>query len=315
MMNSFILIRSSDVMCLWSIWVPSFQGDTMGYIVFHLEMAHSDNNALSSAFKTFFERETLTGPNFNEWHRSLRIVLRFEFIPQNLLAELEKCLRTSCVADLDMVDTLHSCNRPLVNLSLNKDFGDFVRNFNMHCVGKTGSSLAPLPHDWAIGRGELPLYLEELRANKKSLSIIMEIKTIVTFAPSIVRGVVSFSCLLDLGFKHTVASNGISVSLNGVFYFSAISVNGAMDEEMKSMKVNQRLDCSTHLKLVWWLNGCTQTYGIDTRETFSPVEDIRDISDFIAFAAYFMIMRFRQMDVKIAFLIGRLDEDYLYGAT
>ncbi|GJZ36733.1 hypothetical protein Tco_0582924 [Tanacetum coccineum] len=39
-------------------------------------MAHSDNNALSSAFKTFFERETLTGPNFNEWHRSLRIVLR-----------------------------------------------------------------------------------------------------------------------------------------------------------------------------------------------------------------------------------------------
>ncbi|GJS09682.1 hypothetical protein Tco_0366478 [Tanacetum coccineum] len=40
------------------------------------EMAHSDNNALSSAFKTFFERETLTGPNFNEWHRSLRIVLR-----------------------------------------------------------------------------------------------------------------------------------------------------------------------------------------------------------------------------------------------
>ncbi|GJX54181.1 hypothetical protein Tco_0282550 [Tanacetum coccineum] len=39
-------------------------------------MAHSDNNALSSAFKTFFERETLTGPNFNEWYRSLRIVLR-----------------------------------------------------------------------------------------------------------------------------------------------------------------------------------------------------------------------------------------------
>nr|GEV16741.1 hypothetical protein [Tanacetum cinerariifolium] len=39
-------------------------------------MAHSENNTLSSAFKTFFERETLTGPNFNEWYRSLRIVLR-----------------------------------------------------------------------------------------------------------------------------------------------------------------------------------------------------------------------------------------------
>ncbi|GJY94241.1 hypothetical protein Tco_0510602 [Tanacetum coccineum] len=40
------------------------------------EMAHSENNTLSSAFKTFFERETLTGPNFNDWYRSLRIVLR-----------------------------------------------------------------------------------------------------------------------------------------------------------------------------------------------------------------------------------------------
>ncbi|GJS95766.1 hypothetical protein Tco_0802734 [Tanacetum coccineum] len=35
-----------------------------------------NNNTLSSAFKTFFEREKLTGDNFNDWYRSLRIVLR-----------------------------------------------------------------------------------------------------------------------------------------------------------------------------------------------------------------------------------------------
>ncbi|GJY39807.1 hypothetical protein Tco_0426171 [Tanacetum coccineum] len=51
-------------------------------------------------------------------------------------------------------------------------------------------------------------------------------------APSIVRGVVSFSCLLDLGFVHTVTSNGIFVSLNGIFYFSAISVNGVFEIDM-----------------------------------------------------------------------------------
>ncbi|GKA00334.1 zinc knuckle CX2CX4HX4C containing protein [Tanacetum coccineum] len=40
-------------------------------------MAQPDNNnTLSSAFKTFFEREKLTGDNFNDWYRSLRIVLR-----------------------------------------------------------------------------------------------------------------------------------------------------------------------------------------------------------------------------------------------
>ncbi|GJX11908.1 hypothetical protein Tco_0201767 [Tanacetum coccineum] len=40
---------------------------------------------------------------------------------------------------------LHTLGKPydndmavnLINRSLNKDFGDFVRNFNMHCVGKT----------------------------------------------------------------------------------------------------------------------------------------------------------------------------------
>nr|GFA82942.1 retrotransposon protein, putative, Ty1-copia subclass [Tanacetum cinerariifolium] len=45
------------------------------------------------------------------------------------------------------------------------------------------------------------------------------------YAPSIVRGVVSLSFLLDLVFNHTIASNGISISLNGLFYFSNVSVN------------------------------------------------------------------------------------------
>ena len=40
-------------------------------------MAQPENTiALKSALKTYFEREILTGPNFNEWHRALRIVLR-----------------------------------------------------------------------------------------------------------------------------------------------------------------------------------------------------------------------------------------------
>ncbi|GJR13496.1 hypothetical protein Tco_0796148 [Tanacetum coccineum] len=39
-------------------------------------------------------------------------------------------------------------------------------------------------------------------------------------------------CLLDLGFVHTVTSNGISVSLNGIFYFSAIFVNDVFEIDM-----------------------------------------------------------------------------------
>ncbi|GJU45876.1 retrotransposon protein, putative, ty1-copia subclass [Tanacetum coccineum] len=52
------------------------------------------------------------------------------------------------------------------------------------------------------------------------------------YAHSIVRGVVSFLLLLDLDLLYTVTSNGISVSLNGIFYFSAISVNGVFEIDM-----------------------------------------------------------------------------------
>nr|GFA05143.1 retrovirus-related Pol polyprotein from transposon TNT 1-94 [Tanacetum cinerariifolium] len=53
-------------------------------------------------------------------------------------------------------------------------------------------------------------------------------------APSIVRGGVSLSCLLDLGFNHTIASNGISISLNGLFYFSVVYVNGVFEIDMNN---------------------------------------------------------------------------------
>ncbi|GJW53891.1 retrotransposon protein, putative, ty1-copia subclass [Tanacetum coccineum] len=86
---------------------------------------------------------------------------------------------------------------------------------------------------------------------------------------------------------------------------------GAMDEEMKSMKVNKVwivVDRPPNAKLRLVAKGCTQTYGIDYEETFSPVADIRAIRILIAIAAYYDY-EIWQMDVKTAFLNGRLDED------
>nr|GFC11067.1 hypothetical protein [Tanacetum cinerariifolium] len=53
----------------------------------------------------------------------------------------------------DLVDALHSRKQApgKENLSLNKDFGDFVRNFNMHCVGKTVTELHTLLIDYENG--------------------------------------------------------------------------------------------------------------------------------------------------------------------
>ncbi|GJY63894.1 hypothetical protein Tco_0465354 [Tanacetum coccineum] len=169
--------------------------------------------------------------------------------PQNMLAELRKMFeKPPAVRALRLVDTLHSCkalvncnehvlemNRAhgpkhtlgkpydndmavnLINRSLNKDFGDFVRNFNMHCVGKTVSDLHALLIDYEKEKGkgkadkakqvepfnpkpnpqkrkeksnkgsslsltatclgleeELPSLSQELRANKKKLSIVLQ---------------------------------------------------------------------------------------------------------------------------------------------
>ncbi|GJX07968.1 retrotransposon protein, putative, ty1-copia subclass [Tanacetum coccineum] len=54
--------------------------------------------------------------------------------------------------------------------------------------------------------------------------------------------------------------------------------------------------------------GFIQTYGVDYEETFSPVADIKAIRILIAIAAFYDY-EICQMDVKIAFLNGYLEED------
>lgn len=101
-----------------------------------------------------------------------------------MLAELIKMFEKPQAVENDLVDTLHSCKQApgksvgahvlemkgymdqlqalgkpydndmainLINRSLNKDFGNFVRNFNMHCVGKTVSDLHALLIDYEKG--------------------------------------------------------------------------------------------------------------------------------------------------------------------
>ena len=54
-------------------------------------MAQPDNPTVISAFKSHLEREKLTGKNFNDWHRSLRVVLRasgkLDYLTEECLAE------------------------------------------------------------------------------------------------------------------------------------------------------------------------------------------------------------------------------------
>nr|GFA20032.1 hypothetical protein [Tanacetum cinerariifolium] len=123
-------------------------------------------------------------------------------LPSGLVLKLNNCHYAPSIIR-GYMDQLHALGKSydndmainLINRSLNKDFGDFVRNFNMHCVGKTVTELHALLTDYEKGlkdkaptpqrkenpnkdqtchhchvaghwKRNCPLYLEELRKNK-----------------------------------------------------------------------------------------------------------------------------------------------------
>ncbi|GJX46537.1 retrotransposon protein, putative, ty1-copia subclass [Tanacetum coccineum] len=53
------------------------------------------------------------------------------------------------------------------------------------------------------------------------------------YAPSITRGVVSVSRLVNKGFTHCFTDFGLSVSMNNMIYFNAITVNGIYEIDMR----------------------------------------------------------------------------------
>ncbi|GJZ75578.1 retrotransposon protein, putative, ty1-copia subclass [Tanacetum coccineum] len=71
------------------------------------------------------------------------------------------------------------------------------------------------------------------------------------YAPFINRGVVSFSRLLDLGFIHTVTSNGISISSNGIFYFSANNDNVSKYNNNSIFSINKKIKLDLNSSYLW----------------------------------------------------------------
>ncbi|KAJ9539504.1 hypothetical protein OSB04_032237 [Centaurea solstitialis] len=86
----------------------------------------------------------------------------------------------------------------------------------------------------------------------------------------------------------------------------------AMKAEMQSMYDNQKktdMDGNVHtFKARLVAKGFTQTHGIDYDETFSPVAMLKSIRILMAISAYFNY-EIWQMDVKTAFLNGKLTDD------
>ncbi|GJW05834.1 retrotransposon protein, putative, ty1-copia subclass [Tanacetum coccineum] len=182
-------------------------------------MALPVQNINHSAFRSMFEREKLSGTNFNDWLRRLKLVLRVEKkmfvieqpIPPAPSSELKSMFEKQArVERFDLIQTFHACKheegKPVgayvlkmkdyveqlerlgyvlpqdlsVGLILNgltSDFTGFVRNYNMHNMGKTIGELHAMLIEYEKGlpkKAETPQVMmikggKIQKANKKSL--------------------------------------------------------------------------------------------------------------------------------------------------
>ncbi|GJW26503.1 retrotransposon protein, putative, ty1-copia subclass [Tanacetum coccineum] len=182
-------------------------------------MALPAQNINHSTFRSMFEREKLSGNNFNDWFRQLKLVLRVEkkmyVIEQPLpaapaadsqaqvlsqwnavydaynevacliLGKEGKPVATYVLQMKGYVDQLECLGYMLpqdliVGLILNgltKDFAGFVRNYNMHNMGKTIGELHAMLIEYEKGlpkKAETPQVMmikggKIQKANKKSL--------------------------------------------------------------------------------------------------------------------------------------------------
>ncbi|GKD27648.1 hypothetical protein Tco_1233862, partial [Tanacetum coccineum] len=185
-------------------------------------MALPVQNINHSACKSMFEREKLSGTNFNDWFRQLKLVLRVEkklfVIEQPLpeapvadseaqvLAQFENSSPYDTIKELtsmfekqarverfDVIQTFHACKQEegkavgphvlkmkgdveqlerlgyvlpqdisvgLILNGLTSDFSRFVRNYNMHNMGKTVGELHALLIEYEKG------YLKRLLHHK-----------------------------------------------------------------------------------------------------------------------------------------------------
>nr|GEU32516.1 hypothetical protein [Tanacetum cinerariifolium] len=187
-------------------------------------MAQPVQNINHSAFRSMFEREKLSGTNFNNGLRRLKLVLRVkkimfvieqpippapaaDFVANEIKFMFEKQAR---VEKLDLIQTFHACKQEegkpvgayvlqmkdyveqlerlgyvlpqdlsvvLILNGLTSDFTRFVRNYNMHNIGKTISEVHTMLIEYEKGlpkKVETPQVMmiksvKIQKANKKSL--------------------------------------------------------------------------------------------------------------------------------------------------
>nr|GEV63299.1 retrotransposon protein, putative, Ty1-copia subclass [Tanacetum cinerariifolium] len=181
------------------------------------EMVHPIQNINHSAFMSMFKSEKLSGNNFNDWFRHLKLVLRVEKKMYVIEQPLPVAPTVDYVANINERLGYMLPQDLIIGLILNgftKDFAGFVRNYNMHNMGKTIGELHAMLIEYEKG---LPKKDETPQA--------MMIK----------GGKIQSVDKKSLKAKGKGKAN---VSKNNVFYFNAIPSNGIYEIDMHDLVPN-----------------------------------------------------------------------------
>nr|GEV69185.1 hypothetical protein [Tanacetum cinerariifolium] len=346
-------------------------------------------NTNNSTIRLILHAEKLTGSNFTNWHRNLRIVLRYEkklkFMEQPMAPAPD--LET---ADLDTIDkyyesiniekeakqelfeivkAFHACKQEdgqsvssyllkmksyldtfeclgydmpnelgvsLILNSLNKDYDQFVQNYNMHNMGKTideGRKNPEGQEETARGKGSFRIKLQINSIRKARLFDPVEEENTQSFWGYALKFIARILNMVPtkkvdrtlykiwhgypkemMGYYfYYPLENKICVVRNAMFLENSLTLQEASrsHELLKASGSDKKTDMDGNVdtfKARLVAKGFTQTYGVDYGETFSSVEDIRAISILLAIVTFYNYENW-QMYVKIAFLNGHLSED------
>nr|GFB59326.1 retrotransposon protein, putative, Ty1-copia subclass [Tanacetum cinerariifolium] len=276
----------------------------------------------SSAFRSMLEKHTLTGPNFNEWFRVLKLVVRTEKIqdvfetalpprpvgvrdapvdPQALAEwtakydrynEVQKKPHGKAKGKGKAKGGQYSYPSKTKKPQPQKKERPLKKKKSGQMVASTSSSMFMIElyafpkNSWVydtgygthicntkqgfrgarkLKRGSLYLYVGNgMRAKVEAIGsfdlhlpngLIIELDNF-HYAPTITRGVVSVSRLVNKGFFHCFTDYGLSVSMNNIIYFNAITVNDVYEIDM----------CDSTLPIV------NSTYSISNKKAKSSLD-------------------------------------------
>nr|GEX15519.1 retrotransposon protein, putative, Ty1-copia subclass [Tanacetum cinerariifolium] len=177
--------------------------------------ASSEGTLSPGGPRSMFEREKLSGNNFNDWFRQLKLVLRVE----KKMFVIEQPIPPAPAADseanvLAKWNALYDVHNEVACLMLGSMTPELHRQFENYSSYEM---------------------LQELRSMLRNK---LEWRDNCHYAPSITRGVVSVHRLIENGFVQCITDYGISVSKNNVFYFFGIPSNGIYKIDMHDLVLN-----------------------------------------------------------------------------